>query len=248
MSSIKFTIVIVFFTLKLVEMKSDRKITVLISQTKPFAFRENGVFKGLDVNIVENFAEKYKLKIRYIVATESLNELFSTERDFENDTKAMRYSWVALQIPEFELSLLRNWINCSVADILIGALDENLLTKKYFTSSISYYHDHLVWCVQKAKLIPLWKAVFLICTDWMVYVAFTVLCIVLGFIAYFFQQVERHQKYDIFRITSNGLQCFFGFGYPYRVNNLSLFSSNGYKNQIDVNFSEISSKIYLILM
>ena len=73
-------------------MKPDRKITVLVSQSKPFAFYENGAFKGLDVNIVENFAKKFNLNVEYTVPHESLNKMFLAEDHFANATKAMRYS------------------------------------------------------------------------------------------------------------------------------------------------------------
>lgn len=68
------------------ESKSISEISVMVSPSKPFAFYENGLFKGLDVNIVENFARKFKLKIQYILANESLNEIFLTEGDLESVT------------------------------------------------------------------------------------------------------------------------------------------------------------------
>lgn len=58
----------------------------MVSPSKPFAFYENQSFKGLDVLIVENFAKKYKLKIKYILANESLNKQFLTESGFESVT------------------------------------------------------------------------------------------------------------------------------------------------------------------
>lgn len=92
MASVKFVTIILAVILQSIDSKSLNKLTVLVSQSKPFAFYENGVLKGLDVNIVENFAKKIKLIIRYIHATESLNEVFLTEDGLDNTTIAMRYS------------------------------------------------------------------------------------------------------------------------------------------------------------
>lgn len=45
---------------------SSREISVMLSERKPFVlFNENGMPVGLDVSIIENFARKYKLKIKY---------------------------------------------------------------------------------------------------------------------------------------------------------------------------------------
>ena len=92
MAPLKLAIIALVVILQLTEAKSLDKLTVMMSQANPFAFHENGVFKGLEVKIVENFAKKFKLNVRYIHATESLNEMFVTEGRFVNATKAMRYS------------------------------------------------------------------------------------------------------------------------------------------------------------
>lgn len=46
---------------------------------KPFVFYENRSLKGLEVDMIENFAKKIKLGIEYIVTNESLNGVFNSE-------------------------------------------------------------------------------------------------------------------------------------------------------------------------
>ena len=92
MAPLKLAIIALVVILQLTEAKSLDKLTVMMSQANPFAFHENGVFKGLEVKIVENFAKKLKLNVNYILANESLNEIFLTDGRFENVTEAMRYA------------------------------------------------------------------------------------------------------------------------------------------------------------
>lgn len=82
------------FILQSTEAKSSDKLTVMVSQAKPFAFHENGVFKGLDVNIVENFAQKMKLSVNYILANESLNYVFGAEKRFNEFSQSIRNLYV----------------------------------------------------------------------------------------------------------------------------------------------------------
>lgn len=96
-----------------------------------------------------------------------------------------------------------------------------MLTKKHFTSSISYYYDHLVWCVQKAKRIPISEVVFHICTDWVVFVVFALHALLLTAYAYVMQQFERHPKWDLYRISETGFRIYAGFGCPYKPKNTS---------------------------
>lgn len=51
------------------------------------------------------------------------------------------------------------------SDILIGSLDENLITKQYFFASRPYYRDELTWCVQQRQPIPKWKNFLRLCLD-----------------------------------------------------------------------------------
>lgn len=106
-------------------------------------------------------------------------------------------------------------------DIFIGALDENLLTKRYLIASHSYYHDYLIWCVQKANVVPVWDKILYVCTDPVVFVIFTLHAIIITGVVYFIQQFERHTKWDLFRISVNGFQCYMGSGCTYKPKNFS---------------------------
>lgn len=58
-----------------------RKITVAIAEQKPFTeFDEDGVPKGLDVKIIENFAMKYHLQVDFVNINLSMNKMFASER------------------------------------------------------------------------------------------------------------------------------------------------------------------------
>lgn len=60
--------------------KPQNEIMVAFSQRQPFVFRsEDQVLKGLDVLIVENFAKKFQLQIKYIEFNTSLNVMLNDE-------------------------------------------------------------------------------------------------------------------------------------------------------------------------
>lgn len=95
---------------------------------------------------------------------------------------------------------------------MIGALDENLLTNEYFIASHSYYHDELTWCVKKKQPIPLWKNIFHVCTDPIVWALHTFTMIACISTCYFIQQFEdMRPKWDWHRITFAGFCCCCGF-------------------------------------
>ena len=83
-------ILIVVLAFQLIEAGSMKSIKVMVSQTEPFAYfdAKNQSLMGLDVEIVNNFAKKFKLKVKYIVLNESLNELFTSENRIEPFTKS----------------------------------------------------------------------------------------------------------------------------------------------------------------
>lgn len=95
------------------------------------------------------------------------------------------------------------WINIfRYADIFIGGLDENILTKQHFVASRPYYHDKLTWCVQKNHQIPGWKNIFHVFRDPIVVISLTILFIAAVSTAYFMEQFEV-QKLDWNRTTLN---------------------------------------------
>ena len=92
MLQLKWSIVILIFTLKSFEMKPFQTITVMVSQSKPFAFYENQSLKGLEVDIIENFAKRRNAKIKYIVTDAPLKEVFSSEEHFTNFSQSAAFS------------------------------------------------------------------------------------------------------------------------------------------------------------
>lgn len=80
---------------------------------------------------------------------------------------------------------------CRKADIIIGALDETQLTKKYFVASRSYYHDALVLCVQQNQPIPIWQNILYLCHDPFIYILFVINDVIFIFIGYFLEQFEQ---------------------------------------------------------
>lgn len=56
---------------------SIRKITVMASVSKPFIFHENKSLKGMEIELINGFANKFELNVDYIVANESLKEVFN---------------------------------------------------------------------------------------------------------------------------------------------------------------------------
>lgn len=102
--------------------------------------------------------------------------------------------------------------------------------KKYFVSSISYYYDHLVWCVQKAKMISIAEITFRICTDWVVFVVHNPIVWAVFFgevmlkivFVHILEQFERHSKWDWNRIFFDGLRIHLGLSCLYNpINNAS---------------------------
>lgn len=62
---------------------SNREITVALSEQKPFVIlNRNETPKGLDVLIIENFAMKFNLRIKYFVINSSLNAALSDREHF----------------------------------------------------------------------------------------------------------------------------------------------------------------------
>lgn len=73
-----------------VESSLTREIRVMASQMKPFVFYDKNTLKGLDIDIIENFAKKFKLKVKYITKNKSLNEAFSTQDGFDRFKQSIR--------------------------------------------------------------------------------------------------------------------------------------------------------------
>lgn len=69
----------------IVENATAEEIVVAFSSRVPFVYRNQaGGLQGLDISIIENFAKRLNLKIKYIEYNSSFNEMFMKEETFEN--------------------------------------------------------------------------------------------------------------------------------------------------------------------
>lgn len=96
-------------------------------------------------------------------------------------------------------------------DIFIGALEENLITNKHLVASHPYHHDHITWCVQKRKPIPVWKNVFYLCNNPLLYLILTLESVTVLIGGYIFQMFEPRQKWDYNKFIIEGFRCMLGF-------------------------------------
>lgn len=64
----------------------------MASHAKPYVFDGGQSIKGVDVDIIENFARKFNLKVKYIIADEPLREIFSNEQHFEIFSQSFKFS------------------------------------------------------------------------------------------------------------------------------------------------------------
>lgn len=77
-------------------------------------------------------------------------------------------------------------------------------------ASTAFYEDRLTWCVQKNKPIQTSEILFHLCTDPIVYAVFTVQAIFVVFVGYLVQMFEQQPKWDVLRISVNGIACYLG--------------------------------------
>lgn len=71
---------------------SKQTITIMASQAKPYVYAQTKSLKGLDVDIMENFAKRQNLKIDYIIADQPLKEVFCSEDRFYNFSQTIEFS------------------------------------------------------------------------------------------------------------------------------------------------------------
>lgn len=85
-----FKILIVALAFQLNEARSMESIKVMVSQAEPFTYFDvkSQSLMGLDIEIIKNFAKKFKLKAKFILMNESLNELFTSENRIKHFTKS----------------------------------------------------------------------------------------------------------------------------------------------------------------
>lgn len=101
--------------------------------------------------------------------------------------------------------------------MFIGGLEENLITDKNLIASQAYYHDTLVWCVQKSKRNPMWLNLFHLISSPIIFINCTFQSpLVIAFVYYLEQFERRHRKWDWNRIFIEALAITMGF--PCRYN------------------------------
>lgn len=68
------------------ESQSGRTIKVMASLSEPFVILDEklSTLRGLDVDIINNFAKKYNLVVEFVIANESLNLAFSSDNELGN--------------------------------------------------------------------------------------------------------------------------------------------------------------------
>lgn len=87
----KLIIIAVMVVAQLLTVASIDKITVLTSKPRQFHdAHKMSAFERLDSKLIETFAKKYKLDIEYIVANDTLNEMFGTENGSKNLLKSIQ--------------------------------------------------------------------------------------------------------------------------------------------------------------
>lgn len=111
--------------------------------------------------------------------------------------------------------------NFSNVDILIGALDENILTKQYFTASRQYHYDSLTWFVQKRKPIPMWLNLLHLCRDPVIHIGAALIIISLASLSYVLQQFEPLKSWDWNHIVFNGIGNTLNVPAPYMMTTLA---------------------------
>lgn len=74
--------------------KQIRTIVVMVSQRESFAYYDHRKhsWEGLDIKIIENFAKKHKLKIKYIPTAKNINEIFGSDDRSANFSKGIEKS------------------------------------------------------------------------------------------------------------------------------------------------------------
>lgn len=72
-------------------LNSKQTVTIMASQAKPYVYENKPSIRGLDVDIIKNFAKRYNLKIDYIITDQQLKEVFSSEDRFNNFSQSTEF-------------------------------------------------------------------------------------------------------------------------------------------------------------
>lgn len=107
----------------------------------------------------------------------------------------------------------------SKLEVFLGIHEENFVTKKYLIPSRPYETGSITWCVQRKKRVPVHFLIFYLCRSPEVYLIFTLHGIMIGIVAYYFQQFERQPKWDMARLSINGIRLYLGSPCSYKPMN-----------------------------
>lgn len=96
MKQLGFILSALLLAVELINAKSMGELRVMVSQSEPFAIHDSNrqSLKGLDVKMMDHFARKLHLEVKYIIANESLNVEFSLDDHTEHSMRKIENLYV----------------------------------------------------------------------------------------------------------------------------------------------------------
>lgn len=88
------------------------QLTVMASEIEPFVVYSPNKSEliGLDVKIIENFAKRFKVKVKFIMTNESLLEIFSSDDRTAHFLRSIRHLYELIRhIPSDLHQLISDW-------------------------------------------------------------------------------------------------------------------------------------------
>ncbi|KAL7026414.1 hypothetical protein ACKWTF_013904 [Chironomus riparius] len=128
--------------------------------------------KGLEVLMLKTITDGMDLNLTF----QAINKDRATRTITENNKTGL-YS-----------SILRRR-----ADLMIGGLFENQISRKLLSSSIPYYQDDITWCVSKAGLQPIWLNVFII-FNYKTWIALILTLFITSAVLFIFVRIEGNYR------------------------------------------------------
>lgn len=89
--------------------------------------------------------------------------------------------------------------------IFLGIREENFVTREYLAPSRPYQKNSKTWCVQRKKQVTVDSLIFYLCRDPGVFLIFALQTTMICITAYVMQQFERRPKWDVPKISVNGM-------------------------------------------
>ncbi|CAG9806298.1 unnamed protein product [Chironomus riparius] len=128
--------------------------------------------KGLEVLMLKTITDGMDLNLTF----QAINKDRATRTITENNKTGL-YS-----------SILRRR-----ADLMIGGLFENQISRNLLSSSIPYYQDDITWCVSKAGLQPKWLNVFII-FNYKTWIALILTLFITSAVLFIFVRIEGNYR------------------------------------------------------